>query len=182
MQRVALSQKGRPRPLTPDVVKGVAGSLMAADFRSAQNYLSELKCTALEKENGEDAAISNPVARALVTSKNSANRGLGPSGKAPEGNWDDVSLDPKDTECLGAGELRDPPLRPGFVSCGRLRREIETAGATLANAVLPEETSVAGPPTCPPPCATRQAEGPRASGKAGTPRPARARRPARCAP
>ena len=47
---------------------------------------------ALEKENGEDATISDPVLRALVISKNTANRGLGPSEKAPEVDWDDVSL------------------------------------------------------------------------------------------
>ena len=108
MQRVALSQKRRPGPLTPEVAKGVAGSLTAADFRSAQNYLSELKCTTLEKENGEDATICDPVGRAPVIPKNTANRGLGPPVKAPEAGRDDVSPGLKDFECLGAGELRDP--------------------------------------------------------------------------
>jgi hypothetical protein len=42
VQRVARGQKRQPWPLTPEVAKGVVGSFMAADFRSAQNYLSEL--------------------------------------------------------------------------------------------------------------------------------------------
>ena len=60
--------------------------------QAAQNYLSELKRMTSKKENGEDATISDPVLRALVISKNAANRGLGPPEKAPEVDWDDVSL------------------------------------------------------------------------------------------
>ena len=93
VQRVALSQKRRPWPLTPEVVKGVAGSLMAADFRSAQNYLSELKCMALEKENGEDATVCDSGGRAPVIPKNTANEGWAPPPeKAFEADRDDVSL------------------------------------------------------------------------------------------
>ena len=51
----------------------------------------------MEKENGEDATISDPVRRALVIFKNAANRGPGPPEKAPEVDWDDVSLGLEDT-------------------------------------------------------------------------------------
>ena len=180
VQCAALSQERRPWPLTPGVVKGFAGSLMTADFGSAQNYLIELKCRARERENGEDAAISDSGIRALVISKNAANRGLGPSGMAPVVGWDDVSLGLKDTEGLDAGELR-APLRPWRVACGWLLHEIEVASATLAD-VAPSRTPRRRASTCPPPRATRRAKGSRASGDAGTRRTARARRPARCAP
>ena len=143
VQCAALSQERRPWPLTPGVVKGFTGSLMTADFGSAQNYLSELKCMTLERENGEDAAISDSGIRALVISKNAANRGLGPPGMAPEAGWDDVSLGLKDIECLDTGELRDPS-RPWCVARGWLRHEIEAASATLADVALFEDTSEAG--------------------------------------
>ena len=117
---------------------------MVADFTSTQNYLSELKHLALEEEIGEDATSSDPVLRALVIFKNAASRGLGPSGKTPEVDWDGVSPDSEDVEGLNAGELRDPPFRSLRVACGWLPREIEAADATLSDVAPHGDTTVAG--------------------------------------
>ena len=67
-----------PFPLTAATVRGVAAALLAAGYRSADDYLGELR--RMQLEEGFD--VPNSLMRVFDLCKAAVTRGLGPPARA----------------------------------------------------------------------------------------------------
>ncbi|CAK0845264.1 unnamed protein product [Prorocentrum cordatum] len=128
-----------PFPLEVAVVHAVAAALKGARFKSAEQYLNELRLEHIER----GAPASQQLARAFDQCKRSVRRGIGPKSKAAELRED--GLRPTDVlESLQgiSGHDLASPWRAWVVATRFLLREIELAAARLAHVDFPSAGSV----------------------------------------
>ena len=116
-------------PLCVQVITGVAASLKGARFRSAGNYLAELRLHHIELGYPMDTTL----ARAFDQSKRSAERGLGPKVKAAELRYTDLRWDAQHVGPAAGGAALQDPWACWVIAFRFLLRELEVANVKLAH-------------------------------------------------
>ena len=117
----------------------MAASLQKSGFRSAHQYIAELRLLQIE----EGLEIPSWLARLFFQVRKSLLRGLGPPDKAPELRFEDCSPCAEELTADCDVALADP--WSAFVVATRfLLREIELAGLKLAHVSFSGSPSTAG--------------------------------------
>ena len=125
-------------PLTEQVILGVAAALKSAGFRSAEQYLAELRLGHIERKHEVPAWME----RVFANCKRSLRRAIGPVRRAPELRLDQLRPEPELLQGRQPSDLLHP-WACWVVAVHWMAREIEIAALTLGDVHVDAENGTA---------------------------------------